>query len=103
MNWRVGLALIFFLVLLFAILHMAAYVIPSKHTPGYTIQDASGNQGQGQGQGQGPEAIGQLSTTPIPNHWSTMQTGEEVRVYPNGMQFDKSGNVLYPYTNAEYS
>ena len=87
---------------------MAAYVIPSTHTPGYLIQDVSGSyvpyvpyvpyvQGPSTG-GSGPSAIGQITPlTPIPNHWSTMESGEDVRIYPSGMQMDVSGNVLYPY------
>ena len=93
MNWRIGVALIFLLILLFAVLNMAMYVIPPIHNTGAVFQDISGANVK-------PDAIGQISENtlyPIPDHWSTMQPGEDVSVYPSGMQYDVSGNVVYPF------
>ena len=86
MNWRIGLGLIFLLVLLFAVLHMAVYVTPSTHA--LQFNDA--------------EIPSAPALTPIPNQWRTVQSGEEVRIYPKGMQFDASGNVLYPHGSISY-
>ena len=33
MNWRIGLALVFLLVLLFSVLHMAYSTMPARHEP----------------------------------------------------------------------
>uniref|UniRef100_A0A6C0KP14 Uncharacterized protein n=1 Tax=viral metagenome TaxID=1070528 RepID=A0A6C0KP14_9ZZZZ len=89
MNWRIGLALIFLLILLFAVLNMAMYVIPPIHNAGPVFQNVPS-----------ADAIGQISENtlyPIPDDWRTMQIGEDVSIYPNGMQYDVSGNVVYPF------
>ena len=98
MNWRIGIALIFFLILLFAVLNMAMYVIPRTHTPPYIVQDVSG-------------AVASFPVAPqygqvpsgnitVPSHWSNVD--DEARIYPSGMQIDASGNLLYPFTYASY-
>lgn len=88
MNWRIGMALTFLLILLFAILHMAMRVIPPVHTSA----------------DQEDKEVGVTANplTAIPSHWSSIQEGESVRIYPTGMQFDSSGNVLYPFGAVSY-
>jgi len=97
MNWRLGLALVFFLVLLFAILHIAMRVVPSVHM---SAEEQVIPQSPNYGQSDNP--IKAKPLTSIPSHWSTIQEGEQVRIYPNGMQFDASGNVLYPFGTVSY-
>ena len=95
MNWRIGLGLIFLLILLFAVLHMAMYVIPPVHKGGQVFQDVSDADVN-------TDAVGQVVIDPlnkVPDHWSTMEAGEDVNVYPSGMQYDISGNLYYPFVS----
>ena len=100
MNWRIGLGLIFLLILLFAVLHMAMYVIPPVHNGGQVFQDVSGTDMNTSAVGQVSNSLNDLNAlNKVPDHWSTIEAGEDVSVYPNGMQYDISGNLYYPFVS----
>ena len=80
---------------------MAMYVIPPVHRGGQVFQDVSGTDMNTSAVGE--VVIGPLNSlnplNKVPDHWSTMQAGEDVSVYPNGMQYDISGNLYYPFVS----
>ena len=102
MNWRIGLALVFLLILLFSVLHMAYSTMPARHEPPPRVDLE-------------PPARG-----PVSPEYGRVEYGDERSFHDSGQRFatmsnyrpmedtfkrvspafkfnmDSSGNIVYP-------
>ncbi len=92
MEWRVGLALVFLLVLLFSVLHLAYSTMPTRHTP--PPREMGGLPGLSRGP-RSPE-YGRVGYATM-NNFRPMDENFK-KVSPSfKFNMDASGNVIYPY------
>lgn len=92
MEWRVGLALVFLLVLLFSVLHLAYSTMPARHSPPPRYE------GGVPGLSRGPVSpeYGQMRYSTM-NNFRPMDESYKKVAPAFKFTMDASGNVILPY------